>query len=369
MAEPLKLFFDERLVKRIAASIQAAWPAFPARSFIAEAHAGLDDKELKERGRHIASALASALPEDFERAVEILLRSLDTAETRDGGAMASFFYLPHVTFVAERGRNHFEASMRAQHALTQRFTAEFSIRSFLLHEPRRTLERLRLWATDPNMHVRRLVSEGSRPRLPWAERLPDFIADPAPVLALLEVLKDDPELYVRKSVANNLNDIAKDHPDLAVSVCRRWSEGAGPGRAWIVRHALRWLVKGGHPGALALLGAGDPPEVRIERANVTPAKASLGGSVRFGCEIVSRGAAPQRLVVDAVVHYPGASGKIRPKVFKLRAIDLPSKGRERVEGGVSLVDRTTRRHYPGVHRIELRINGVDMELGAFEVVP
>ncbi|MDC3987972.1 DNA alkylation repair protein [Polyangium jinanense] len=365
MAEPLKNFFDERLVRRIAASIQAAWPDFPARSFIAEARAGLDDKELKARGHHIAAALGRALPDDFERAVDILLRSLATPASRDEGAMSSFFYLPHLTFVAERGLDHFEASMRAQHALTQVFTAEFSIRPFLLRDPVRTLARLRTWATDPSTHVRRLVSEGTRPRLPWAERLPAFIEDPTPVLELLELLKDDPEAYVRNSVANNLNDIAKDHPDRVVALCRRWMEGAGPGRTWIVQHALRWLVKRGHPGALALFGASAAPEIVLECASVTPPKVSLGEEARFSCELVSRARSAQKLVVDAVIHYPGATGKSRPKVFKLRKIELLPSGRERIEGRVKLVDLTTRRHYPGEHRIELRINGVDFSLGQF----
>ena len=368
MAEPLKFFFDERLVRRIASSIQGVWPDFPARTFIAEAKTGLDDKELKERGRHIAAALGRALPADFERAVDILLRSLETPASRDEGAMSSFFYLPHLTFVAERGLEHFEASMRAQHAFTQVFTAEFSIRPFLLRDPERSLARLRIWATDPSTHVRRLVSEGTRPRLPWAQRLPAFIEDPTPVLELLEILKDDPEPYVRNSVANNLNDIAKDHPDRIVALCRHWLEDAGPGRTWIVRHALRWLVKRGHPGALALLGASAAPEIAIERASVTPKKVPLGEEARFSCEIVSRADAPQRLVVDAVIHYPGANGKHRPKVFKLRTIDLAPSGRETIQGRVSLVDLTTRRHYPGEHRIDLRINGEDYGLGQFEAI-
>lgn len=366
MAEPLKLFFDERLVRRIATSIQAAWPDFPARTFIAEASTGLDDKELKDRGRHIAGALGRALPADFERAVDVLLRSLEAPASRDEGAMSAFFYLPHLEYVATRGLDHFEASMRAQHAFTQRFTAEFSIRFFLLREPARTLARLRAWATDPSVHVRRLVSEGTRPRLPWAPRLPAFVEDPTPVLDLLELLKDDPEPYVQRSVANNLNDITKDHPDRVVELCRRWSEGGGPGRAWIVRHALRWLVKRGHPGALSFFGAEAAPEVVIERASVTPGKVPLGAEARFSCELASRADAPQKLVVDAVVHYPGAKGKSRPKVFKLRKIELLPAGRERIEGRVKLVDLTTRRHYPGEHRIELRINGVDFPLGGFE---
>jgi 3-methyladenine DNA glycosylase AlkC len=365
MAEPLKHFFDERLVRRIAATFRASFGGFPAERFVAEASEGLAALELLDRGRHIARALGRALPDDFLRAVDILLRSLDAAPSREGGAMSSFFYLPHTIFVAERGLDYFEPSMRALHALTQRFTAEFSIRFFLLRDPERTLERLRLWSTDESRHVRRLVSEGTRPRLPWAVRLPAFIEDPSPVLALLEVLKDDPEEYVRRSVANNLNDIAKDHPDLAVEVCKRWSEGAGKERAWIVRHALRWLVKQGHPGALSVFGAGKRSEAQIERAKVSPRRVRLGERVDFSCEIVAGSTETERLVVDYVVHYPGASGKIRPKVFKLRAINLPPGGREQLSGTISLVDLTTRKHHPGEHRIDLRVNGVDMPLGAF----
>ena len=164
--------------------------------------------------------------------------------------------MPHCFFVAEYGLDHFEPSMQAHYQLTQRFTAEFSIRPFLIKHTEATLARLRQWARDPNEHVRRLVSEGTRPRLPWASRLPAFQADPAPVLALLELLKDDPALYVRRSVANNLNDIGKDHPRVLMQTAQRWMRDATPERAWVVRHALRWAVKQGDPAALKVLGFG-----------------------------------------------------------------------------------------------------------------
>src|SRR5262249_34126743 len=155
----------------------------------------------------------------------------------------------------------FEPAMRAQYELTKRFSAESSIRAFLMQYPEATYARLLEWARDGSVHVRRLVSEGTRPRLPWAPRLRAFQDDPRPVIALLELLKDDPERYVQRSVANNLNDIGKDHPELAVEVCRRWSARTSPGRAWIVRHALRSLVKKGHRGALEAVGAGSRPKV------------------------------------------------------------------------------------------------------------
>jgi len=368
MAAALKDFFDEQLVKRIASTITPVYKTFPSEVFVAEATKGLSRLELLDRGKHIADALFKTLPADYELAIDILLRSLEVPVTREGGSLSAFFYLPHVTFVAKYGLDHFDASMRAQHALTQKFTAEFSIRYFILKDPKRTLEVLRSWTNDPNEHIRRLVSEGSRPRLPWAVRLPGFIADPAPVLELLERLRDDPALYVRRSVANSLNDIAKDHPDLAVEVCKRWLQGASSERKWIVTHALRWLVKRGHQGAIQLLGGGTKPKVRIESVEISPARAAIGSSVSLSFDIVSESAKVQDLVVDYVMHHPGATGKMRSKVWKLRRIKLDAKQRMRLEAKISLVDRSIRKHHPGQYRIDLRIGGTDIALGAFDVV-
>lgn len=368
MAAPLKDFFDERLVRGIAGTITPVYRKFPVETFVTEALTGLSRLELLDRGKHIADALAKTLPADYEQAIDILLRSLDVPKTRDGGSLAPFFYLPHVTFVAKYGLDHFDASMRAQYALTQKFSAEFSIRYFILKDATRTVERLRSWTNDPNEHVRRLVSEGTRPRLPWAIRLPGFIADPAPVLELLERLRDDPALYVRRSVANNLNDIAKDHPDLAVDVCKRWLQDASPERKWIVTHALRWLVKRGHRGAIQLLGGGTKPKVRLESIQITPEKAAIGSSISFSFDLVSESTKNQDLVVDYVMHHPGATGKMRSKVWKLRRVNLDAKQTLRMSAKISLVDRTIRKHYPGQYRIDLRIGGTDIALGSFDVV-
>ena len=247
MAESLKDFYSPELVRRLGASIAAVHPSFDQQRWAKEALEGLGDLSLTDRARHLMNAMRSQLPEDYEAALEILLASLERPGTEgDDSSMASFFYLPHLYFVSEHGLGHFEASMRAQYLLTQRFTAEFSIRHFLERHPEATLAKLRQWAKDPSHHVRRLVSEGTRPRLPWAMRLRAFQKDPAPVLELLELLKDDESLYVRRSVANNLNDIGKDHPELLVATCERWSRGASAERQWILRHALRSAVKRGH---------------------------------------------------------------------------------------------------------------------------
>lgn len=187
------------------------------------------------------------------------------------------------------------------------------------------------------------------------------------MIALLELLKDDPERYVQRSVANNLNDIGKDHPDLAVEVCRRWSDGALPARTWIVRHALRALVKKGHRGALAALGVGGKPAVRIAGVRLVPRRVKLSGDLRFSFAIASTGKRAQELLIDYAVHYVKANGATRPKVFKLRKIALSPGDRVELGSTLSFKDLTTRRHYPGRHRIDLLINGIPHPLAEFDV--
>jgi 3-methyladenine DNA glycosylase AlkC len=370
MAEKLKHFFNEPLVRSIAAELCRAHPPLRECSFVDACMAGLDGLGLTARARHIADVMHDHLPRPFAAATEILLASLgpELAGT-DGFGLAPFRYLPHVLFVQTYGLDAFEPSMRAQYELTKRFSAESSIRVFLVRYAEATYARLREWALDDNVHVRRLVSEGTRPRLPWAPRLRAFQDDPRPVIALLEFLKDDPERYVQRSVANSLNDIGKDHPDLAVEVCRRWMAGAPPGRAWIVRHALRALVKKGHRGALAILGHGCTPAVRVTGVRLVPRRVRLGGTLRFAFEIASTGKRDQELLIDYAVHFVKANGATRPRVFKLRKIALSPAARVALGSKVSFRDLTTRRHYPGRHRIDLLINGVAQPLAAFDVGP
>lgn len=369
MAEPLKNFFDGRLIASLAAEIGSALPGLNRERFVADGLDGLESLALLARGEHLAQVLHRHLPSDYERAVGVLIASLPAQPVASQGlpAMAPFRYLPHVCFVARFGLEHFEASMQAQYELTQRFSAESSIRPFLVRYPEATYQRLLLWARDPNVHVRRLVSEGTRPRLPWAARLRDYQREPGPVLALLELLKDDPERYVQRSVANNLNDIAKDHPDRAVEVCRRWGVAASESRRWIVRHALRSLVKQAHPGALELIGAGRRPKVRLGAVQISPARPRLGKRVTVRFELVSAGRAAQDLLVDYVVHFVKANGARRPKVFKLRRLSLPARSSVQLEARLSFLDLTTRKHHPGRHAIELLVNGVRFELCEFEV--
>jgi 3-methyladenine DNA glycosylase AlkC len=367
VGEPLKNHFGIPVVRKIAAMLRSAHPAFPERRFVAEASKGLEGLELVDRARHVSAAMRRALPEDFDEASRIIVASLGPPlDGTEGFGMGPFLYLPHVIFVSAHGLDHFEASMAAQHALTRRFTAEFSIRAFLDRDPERTLARLRIWARDPDVHVRRLVSEGTRPRLPWAPRLRAFQRDPRPVLELLELLRDDPEPYVRRSVANNLNDIGKDHPDALLEVAERWSRGASPERLALVRHALRWLIKKGDRRALRILGFEGGKGIAVT-GRMTPRRVRVGESCRIELLLENRGRAPQSVVVDLAVHFVKAFGNARAKVFKVRSLVLAPGEKAAAAKTISFAQQTTRRHHAGRHRIDALVNGRAVPIGHVDV--
>jgi 3-methyladenine DNA glycosylase AlkC len=369
MADQLKHFFDAALVGRLAGTLAKAQPGFPRARFVREASAGLDELELMARAGRIADVMATVLPTPYKRAIAVLVASLGPRlDSSEDNGLQPFFYLPHVLYVARHGlaEADFEASMRAQLELTQRFSAEFSIRAYLERHPARTLARLAEWAGHPDVHVRRLVSEGTRPRLPWAARLRAFQKDPTPILPLLERLKDDPELYVRRSVANNLNDIGKDHPARLNEIAARWLVDATPERRWVVEHALRSAIKRGDRTALAVLGFAGKPRLDAS-ATFAPARVRRGAKVVATVTISNPTTRPQKAVVDLAVHFVKASGKSSAKVFKLRELELAPRASLTLDKSISFADLTTRKHYPGSHAVEVLINGAPTPVGAIDV--
>jgi 3-methyladenine DNA glycosylase AlkC len=369
MAAPLKDSFGPDVPRRIAGAVAAVRPRFPVRSFLADALEGYEDLELTPRARQVARALRTHLPPDYDEAIDVLLASLgprNVGEELTG--MAAFFYAPHVYFVADYGLDHWETSMRAQYELTQRFTAEYSIRAFLDREPERTLARLREWARDPSPDVRRLVSEGTRPRLPWAPRLRRFQLDPTPVLELLELLKDDPSPYVRRSVANNLNDIGKDHPDALTATSRRWSKGASGERRWVIRHALRSAVKRGDRAALEVLGFGEAAAAEVDGVTIAPRRPRIGEAIRISITVRNAGGRRAAFNTDLRVHFVKANGGTSPKVFKVREVELDPGERFGLSKLISLRQHSTRTHYPGAHSVDVIVNGGVHPGGSFVVV-
>ena len=375
MAEPLKHLLNDTVPPRIAAMVRRAWRSFNTKAFLHQIEPGYESLELMARGQRIAQALQTHLPQDVPRALGVLVDSMDPSMGIDAAGepdagdrpYSAFLYLPHSIYIGTHGLPHFEAAMAAQHALTQRFTAEFSIRPYLLQHQGATLARLRDWAQDGNAHVRRLVSEGTRPRLPWAPRLPAFQKDPQLALPLLDALKDDPSSYVRRSVANHLGDIAKDHPDLAVGTACTWLQGAPVPREALVRHGLRFLIKRGDAAALDVLGVGHAVALDVRAARVLPARARIGDKVRIEAELHNPTPQPQRVLADLKVHYVKAHGGAAPKVFKLQTLDIPPGATVAVGKTLSLQQMTTRTHYPGSHQVELVLNGRPQPLGQFQL--
>jgi 3-methyladenine DNA glycosylase AlkC len=369
MATSLKDFFSPALVKRLAADLVRVHPGFPERQFVRRAAAGLEELELLDRGRHIARVLAAHLPPAYPDAVAVLLRSLGPEHATGellGAGMAPFFYFPHTVLVAERGLDHFDLSMRAQYELTKRFSAESSIRPYIGRYPERTLTVLRKWTRDPNPHVRRLVSEGTRLRLPWAARVPWLDSHPERVLQLLELLKDDPSTLVRRSVANNLNDLGKVRPDLLAAAAAAWLEDASPERRALVEHALRSAVKRGNANALRILGYGGKAAVSVESVRFDPARVPIGGRVSMSFTLRSRSHRLQAILVDVAVHFVKVRGAAA-KVFKIGRLELPPRGTVVLQTRFSLAVHTTRVPQPGRHAVDVLLNGEARRVGSFQV--
>jgi 3-methyladenine DNA glycosylase AlkC len=371
--EPFKTFFNREVIAAIGDRLADLDPGFDRPGFVAMAGDGLEALELKARSAQIARALDAHLPADFARACALLVGALhpdddaplDALATPDARGLRGWAVMPMADVVAARGSADPDRAMATLGEMTKRFSAEFAVRPLIAADPHRGMAWMRRWAGDPNLHLRRLASEGCRPRLPWGMRLRAFVADPSPVIEVLELLKDDPEEYVRRSVANNLNDVAKDHPDRAAAIGARWLEGASPARRRLVRHAMRGLVKAGHPGALAALGHAPAP-VRLVALEIATPAVRFGDALEFAATLTLDGAAPREIALDYVIHHRKANGTLGPKVFKWRVFSLPPGAPVRLARRHRMRPITTRRYFDGAHRLELVANGAS--LGAVDFV-
>lgn len=377
MADAFKNLIHLGTVQAAAAHLARAWPGFDTAGFSAQAAHGLEALEMKARAMQIAQALHAHLPLPLPQLRPVLEATLAPPVSPDAPGSAhdpaqglSGWVLWSVgELVSQRGLaepQHLDEALAALHAITQRFTAEFAIRPLLRDHPDAVLATLARWVHDPSAHVRRLVSEGSRPRLPWGLRLQALVADPRPTLPLLAALQDDPSAYVRRSVANHLNDIAKDHPDHVADWLGQHLPGASSARQALLRHASRSLIKQGHPATLAAWGLGQALQGQAH-LNLTPASVPVGDAVELTLQLHSHASQPQRLVVDYVVHHVGARGQTSPKVFKGWKLDLPAGAQRVLNKRHSLRPISTRRYHPGWHRVVVQVNGQAVAEAGFEL--
>ena len=352
MPEKLKdVLFSLDSLYGLADAIVAADPQFERQMFLSLVQDGSwESRELKDRMHHVTRCLHQTLPPDFPAALDIL-KSI-------ASSLRGFYPFVCSDYVECYGLEHWELSMLALAFFTQFGSSEFAVRPFIARDPARAMAVLASWADDPNHHVRRLASEGCRPSLPWGMALPMFQQDPAPILPILEKLKDDESEYVRKSVANNLNAMSKDHPELALDLAERWY-GRSPRTDWIVRHALRTLLKAGNTRALALLGVAEQGRARVEKLTLDRATLPIGVDLHYQFTLHVEGEEPCQVRLELAVDYVKGRGQLSRKVFAIRE-DRFAPGSHVITRRFSFADRSTRRHYPGQHYLTIVVNGVEM---------
>ncbi|WP_244124867.1 DNA alkylation repair protein [Burkholderia gladioli] len=358
----LKDSMGERQFRSLLSTLKLIERSFDTRRFLAVALDGLDELSLMARVRRASLAIeagAQALPGGYDTVLTLLA---EAAPHLGGG----FLSLVAPDYVGQFGRHDFDRSMAALAFFTRFGSSEFGVREFLRDDPRRALATLRDWSRHEDQAVRRLASEGSRPRLPWSFRLREIEADPALAAPILDNLRADPSDYVRRSVANHLNDVTKLHPDWVLERAAAWG-GADAGTRWIVRHALRTLVKRGDARALALLGASGAARIEAVPFAVTPARIELGETVTLAAELVSTAQDVQRLVVDYRIGYVKKNGSTAHKVFKLRELTLAPGQRIDIVRSQRIRDFTTRTHYAGRHGVELIVNGAVVAQAHFDL--
>jgi 3-methyladenine DNA glycosylase AlkC len=351
MAEPLKNMYNRAFAEVLSGAVGAVHAPFDAADF----HARLFDdaweaRELKGRMRHITHSLRATLPPAYRDALAILRAA---APSLKGYGFAPMIF---PDFVEVYGLEDWDASLPALEQFTQQTSAEFAVRPFLLQDQPRMMAQMRAWAEHPSEHLRRLASEGSRPRLPWAMALPALKADPAPILPILDRLRDDESEYVRRSVANNLNDISKDNPDIVLEVLRDWAKDASPNVQRLTSHALRTLIKAGHPEALGLLGYANEAEFAVSDLTASES-VTVGDSLTFAFAVTSHADTEHAAMIDYAIVFRRANGQPSRKVFKgTKRVFAPGET-ARFEWRHSFRPITTRVYYPGEHTVEVQVNG------------
>lgn len=350
--------FNIEKIRYLAGLFHAADPDFDKDGFVNAVMQTMLDLELKARINLIAEVLAQYLPSDYKTAAKHILAAappvLDPNKTDDD--FGDFILAPLSEFVVQNGLDDLETSLPLLKELTKRFSVEFAIRYFLIASPLETMTALKTWAKDDNYHVRRLVSEGTRPSLPWGLNVGLHVRAP---LAFLNILHSDNTRFVTRSVANHLNDISKKNPNLVVDTLKSWAHEGKQNKAeldWMTRHALRTLIKKGDLGALELLGYRSKPKIKVSALNLSATSLPIGDVLSFDLNITA--ARDENLMVDYVIDFVKSNGKTAPRVFKLKKLAIKRGATVNLRKNHKfLKDSTTFTHYIGAHRIYLQVNG------------
>ncbi|HZH36921.1 MAG TPA: DNA alkylation repair protein [Flavisolibacter sp.] len=366
MPEPLKNVYNPAFFETFTAAVSGVLPRFRTKSFLQQVfNEGWQSKELKQRMRHIAAGLKNHLPGMYKEQVHTIIQIIEQLES--AGVKGGFEYMFLPDFVEQYGLNDLKTSLQAMESITQFVSCEFAIRPFLLKHPGEVMGQMLQWSRHPHHHVRRFASEGCRPRLPWAVAIPQLKKDPSAILPILENLKKDESLFVRKSVANNLNDIAKDHPDVVAELAKRW-KGVSAETDWVVRHGCRTLLKKAHPSTYALFGLDAASVFEVKNLKLSQKCLRIGDRMQFSF-LLKTGNEPSRLRLEYAVYYVKANGEWSRKIFQLTEKIFSPNQTVTFEKVQRLQDFTTRKHYPGQHKLAIVVNGKEVAEKAFVLAP
>lgn len=357
MPEPLKNLYSEELIASLCHALNTAYSKFDSEKFrvrIFDEEWG--KKELKERMRHISETLKIFLPSDYRKAIEIL----KPVSSHFNG----FEYMFFPGYVELYGLDEYQESISALEHFTKYSSSEFAVRAFIKKYPNRMMKQMEKWADSSNHHVRRLASEGCRPRLPWAMSLPEFKKNPQPVLKIIEKLKNDKSEYVRRSVANNLNDISKDNPQIVIDVAKAWL-GENPNTGWVVKHACRSLLKQGEPEIMEIFGFGNPSHIIIERFEVQKS-VSMGDNLKFSFNLQTQKIRLGKLRIEYAIDFMKNNGKQSRKIFKISE-SYCSEQKKEITKKHSFKAISTRKYYAGIHGISVIVNGHGLAHGKFQL--
>jgi 3-methyladenine DNA glycosylase AlkC len=357
-----KNLINEAVVKLIICEIKKVDKKFPAH-LLEQIIPQLKALELKDRVLLVTNALASSFAKSYPENIKVIKQVIKNNK------LTGFQLWPFSEFISQFGLSHFDESMDAMYELTQKFTSEFAVRPFIIQDHLKVLNHFQKITCDPNVHIRRWVSEGTRPLLPWGQKIAVFVNHPELAIELLEKLKYDEEIYVRKSVANHLNDISKNHPLLVIKIVDRWQKECPAEHfskiAWIKKQALRTLIKKGHPGALKLMGVNGKGKIKIQGFKLDKKTYKLGEKMTFQFTLISQGKSRQSVVIDYGIDFLKANGKLGRKIFKLKNIELDAGSSIEITKTHALKAITTMKFYSGVHQICLQVNGVCLESLSF----
>lgn len=378
MAESFKNMYNEQFFDRFTKDLKLVINDFDAGAFVSQIRDNQwDDREYKQRTAHIAMVLKKFLPENYKDAIAKILELLDCVshtlpdfskiDDKNFGLLTLEYGLILANYIELYGLDDYETSVKAIEKVTQFTTCEFTTHLFIRKYPDRMMAQMLVWSKHEHWGVRRLASEGCRPRLPWAMALPNLKKEPAPIIPILENLKNDPARFVRLSVANNLNDIAKDNPEIVISLAKKWyGESAEVG--WVVKHGCRTLLKQGNAEVMGIFGLGDVKNISIEDFRISTPEVKIGNSLEFCFNLSNNGGKTHKVRLEYGLYYQKANGTLSKKVYKISEKEYAGNSVTQIIRKHSFRVVTTRKFHPGFHQVAIIINGNELERHDFELI-